>query len=225
MPARSPAPEPGRGWLSAELHDVLGFRLTVVALHAAAAERSVDSPDGLKESLRLLRESATQALGELRAIVARLDRGGPVPGEDANLDDLEALVRTAREAGLRLDVEQDTAPADLEPEVSEAAIRIVREALTNALRHGDAARGRVALAAKRDALTVEVVDNGTGPAGGRRRGRLGGGAGGRGLRGLADRVHELSGEIEFGPERGGGFKVWARLPRTTATARAWPFES
>jgi signal transduction histidine kinase len=59
-----------------------------------------------------------------------------------------------------------------------------------------------------DALEVEVVDDGRGPAGD--ADPLG-----HGLIGMRERVQLFGGELEAGPRPGGGFVVRARLPSET----------
>jgi signal transduction histidine kinase len=98
---------------------------------------------------------------------------------------------------------------EVDGELSRTAMRIVQEALTNSLKHGRATHGQVALAYDGDALTVEVVDNGVGPAAlspAVHRGR-------RGLRGIQARVSRMCGDFQVGRGPSGGFRVWARLPR------------
>jgi signal transduction histidine kinase len=199
-----------RRWLSRELHDVLGFRLTVVALHAAAAERDLTSSEDGQRALRLIRENATEALRELRTILQHIDGESEPPSSGPHLDVLDRMVATAGEVGLDVDLRVGPNSEALEPDVSAAAVGIVREALTNALRHGQASGGRVALMHQRDVVMVEVADNGQGrPLATPAAARV---SGGRGLRGLAERAAELGGALEFGPRHGGGFVVRAHLP-------------
>ncbi|GAA3038620.1 hypothetical protein GCM10020000_16020 [Streptomyces olivoverticillatus] len=88
--------------------------------------------------------------------------------------------------------------------------RVVVEALTNVRRHApDASEVRVKVARTADALTVEVVDDGT------ERRALSGRAerrGGLGLPGLAERVESLGGTLRAGARDGGGWRLTAELP-------------
>ena len=85
-----------------------------------------------------------------------------------------------------------------------SAYRIVQEALTNTLRHADAARAEVLVRYGSDALEVEVADDGRGPAAEA--------AGGHGLVGMRERAALHGGVIEAGARSGGGYAVRARLP-------------
>lgn len=82
----------------------------------------------------------------------------------------------------------------------------MQEALTNVLKHakpGAAAVVRLQLEAER--LRVEVTDDGTGPVDTGNRSGIG-------LRGIADRVAMLGGELMTGRVDGTGFRVCANLP-------------
>jgi two-component system sensor histidine kinase DesK len=80
----------------------------------------------------------------------------------------------------------------------------VREASTNVLRHAQARRCSIVLAADRDAATLDVIDDGVGapdepPSG-------------AGLKGLAERVAAAGGRLVTGPAPGRGFRLHAELP-------------
>ena len=95
--------------------------------------------------------------------------------------------------------------------------RVTQEALTNFLKHaGPGAHALVTLDYGRDALTVDVVDDGEGienPTDG----------GGIGLRGMYERVTSMGGTLKAGPLAGRpGFRVTASIPfrdNTPAPAR------
>jgi signal transduction histidine kinase len=65
----------------------------------------------------------------------------------------------------------------------------------------------------KEELTVQVDDDGRGPA-------PGGGRGGNGVRGMRERVATLGGELTAGPRPGGGFRVLAHLPLDDPEERA-----
>jgi signal transduction histidine kinase len=94
---------------------------------------------------------------------------------------------------------EDRLPAPVEA----AAYYIVAEALTNATKHAAAAHVRVDVRQLDGEALVEVADDGVGGA---ER------SGGSGLRGLADRVDALGGELELVSPAGAGTLLRARLP-------------
>jgi signal transduction histidine kinase len=90
------------------------------------------------------------------------------------------------------------------PEAVEAAAYfVVSEALTNVARHAQAEHAVVRVERRDGLLCVEIEDDGSGGA------EL---AAGTGLRGLADRVGALDGELEVDSRAGRGTTVRARLP-------------
>jgi len=81
------------------------------------------------------------------------------------------------------------------------AVRDVREAVTNVVKHSGARTCRISLDASNGCTALEVRDDGSGPGGGS----------GTGLDGLADRIHALGGTIEVGPGEEAGFRLRVRL--------------
>jgi signal transduction histidine kinase len=113
------------------------------------------------------------------------------------------LVDQARAAGLEVDLRIEGDPAPLPSSLDLAAFRVVQEGLTNVRKHAGATRVEIAVRYERDAVSVELSDNGDGSGTG--------GGGGRGLAGLRERIALLGGDFVAGPRRR-GFAVCARLP-------------
>lgn len=86
-------------------------------------------------------------------------------------------------------------------ELAEQALAVLREALSNVVRHAKATRAEVSVDLTVDRLTLGVRDNGVGmPAGGRRSG----------LRNLEERAERLGGSFGVAPAEGGGTALtWA----------------
>jgi signal transduction histidine kinase len=103
-----------------------------------------------------------------------------------------------------VEVVREGEPVELSPGVDLSAYRIVKEALTNALKHAGPARVRVMLRYLDDELEVEVVDDGDGSGSG--------GGSGRGLAGIRERVGVYGGRLDAGRLPTGGYAVRARLP-------------
>jgi signal transduction histidine kinase len=96
--------------------------------------------------------------------------------------------------------------AALPATVDVSVYRIVQEALTNVLRHAGPARADVTIGFERDAVTIEVTDDGTAEPGQQTP------ADGHGLAGMRERAAVFGGELAAGPRPGGGYAVHARLP-------------
>ncbi|MFC4948114.1 sensor histidine kinase [Pseudonocardia sp. GCM10023141] len=198
------AREEERHRLRRDLHDGLGPLLTGVAMTAdAAANLAVRAPEGAIALLAELRADTRVAIGEIRRIIddlrpPALDELGLVGALQARA----ARTRTRTDgAPLHASVDAPHEPPLLPPAIEVAAYRIATEALTNAARHSDARTVVVRLACT-DALTVEVLDDGS---------TDGEWTVGLGLTGMRERAAELGGHCVAGPTGSGG-RVLVSLP-------------
>lgn len=206
--AEAEARRAAREEIAREIHDVLGHRLSLLSVHAGALEYRPDAPaEDVARAARVIRESAHQALQDLRQVVGVLRAPvGELP--QPVFSDLSHLVEEAERAGtpVRLEAEVD---GDVPDPAGRTAYRIVQEALTNVRKHapGAAVTVRVAGAAG-EGLEVAVVN--TAPAPG--SGAVPAAGSGQGLLGLAERVDLAGGSLEYGPLADGGWRLAARLP-------------
>jgi signal transduction histidine kinase len=200
-----------------EVHDVAGHGLAVIAMQAGVALHVLDRrPEQARVALEEIRAASREALDGLRAT---LEVGTADPDRrvrPVGLGELDGLLARMRQAGLavRLAVSGERRPLPADADL--AAYRILQESLTNVLRHAGASTATVSLDYAQDALSVEVVDDGAGPAdgatGGVADGGTGGPTGGRGIAGMRDRAVATGGTLDAGPRPGGGFSVRASLP-------------
>ncbi|MEG3615465.1 sensor histidine kinase [Isoptericola haloaureus] len=132
-----------RARIAREMHDVLAHRMSLVAMHAGAlAYRSDLPPEKVAETAGLVRDSAHEALGELREVLGVLrgldgaDAEGPPEGPQPTLAAVEELVAATRDAGVPVRLVDRTVDVDRLPTAtSRTAYRIVQEALTNVRKH------------------------------------------------------------------------------------------
>jgi signal transduction histidine kinase len=191
--------------IAREMHDVLAHRISLLAVHAGALEVRRDAPQQERAAAGVVRQSAYEALEELRQVIGMLRE----PAEDRpqpTLADVPALVEQSREAGerVRLELTADGVPAG----VGRHAYRIVQEALTNARKHAPGAQVCVAVTGHAEQGLVVEVGN---PL------RAGGTAlpgSGTGLVGLRERVQLAGGRLDHGPTTAGEFRLRAWLPWT-----------
>jgi signal transduction histidine kinase len=207
-----------RARMARELHDIVSHNLSVVVLQAAGARAQADQRDPDPATLEKIERSGREALVEMRRMlgVLREDDGAqPAVAPHPGIEQLPTLAETVRAAGLAVELEIDGHCAGLPPAIDLSAYRIVQEALTNTLKHaGSEAHARVRVHREPEALTIEVVDDGGGPAA-----AASPGSGGHGLLGMRERASLMGGELQAGPHPLGGFVVSARLP-LAATGRA-----
>jgi signal transduction histidine kinase len=193
--------------IARELHDVVAHAISVIVLQARGARHSLaDDPDDARHAIDAIERTASQALGEMRRLLAILraddDAASLAPG--ASLAHLDVLADEVRAAGLPVEIRVAGEPRELSPGLDASAYRIVQEALTNALKHAVRARAVVTVDYGEELLDIEVADDGTG---------LGSGSnGGHGLTGMRERAAVFGGRIDAGPRNGGGYAVRARLP-------------
>jgi signal transduction histidine kinase len=180
--------------IARDIHDGMAQDLAFIVQQGRALRRRLGPAAGIEQVIT----AAQRALDESRDAVATLVRPPSQPL-------WEALAQTAREAAER---EGSTVDTDFARGVAvsgptqEAMVRVLREAVINAARHGGARRIKVEL---RDdpTLCLSVSDDGRGfdvAAATAAPGR-------HGLRGMAERVHGIGGELSIDSEPGRGTQV------------------
>ncbi len=193
--------------LARELHDVLAHSLSMINVQSSVALELLDEqPSGARPALTAIKEASRQAISDVHSLVAalRTETGVPV-APTPGVTDLDALVATARAAGLTVRTQVVGEPRPLPAVVDVAAGRIVQEALTNVARHSESTEGVVTVEYRADGIDVAVED--PGPA--RLRATT---SGGTGIAGMRERVRALGGSLTAGPLPNGGFAVRAVLP-------------
>ena len=223
----SVAIEQERNRIARDMHDVVAHSLAVVIAQADGARyaKSVD-PDAVDEALRTISSTAREALGDVRVLLGQLRHSeGAAPAPE--LQDLDKLFDQLRGAGLTVVFRQNDDSRQLGTGQQLAVYRIVQEALTNALRHGDIEQPvHVLLHWQPDAVTVSVVNSlrpevrVTGPVALPSPGSPV--AQGHGIAGMRERALLAAGTFDAG-RLDGTWVVTARIPQTTST-RAIPVQ-
>lgn len=175
-----------RDRVARDVHDVLGHSLTVVSVKAELAARLLDrDPVRARAELVEIQGLARQALAEVRATVGGLRATG--------LDEeLAGAAVALRAAGIA--AELPASGTALDPRRRAVAAWVLREAVTNVVRHSGAARCTVELGES----CLRIVDDGCG---------LGDQAPGHGLQGLRERVEASGARLGLGTPAGGGTAV------------------
>ncbi len=181
-----------RNRLARELHDSVGHALSVVTIQAGAARRTLRSdPDFTEQALTAIEDSARAALDDLDHVLGLLREEASARAPQSGLTDLSSLVTATRLAGAEVAAEVLGEPSSVPPVVSREAYRILQECLTNALRHAGRVPVTVLVDAAPELLRLRVSN----PVGAAIPSRDGGG---RGLRGMAERVDVLGGTFTAG---------------------------
>jgi signal transduction histidine kinase len=201
-----------RARIARELHDVVAHHVSLMAVQAEAAASLLPAqPERARQSVDVIGDTARQALAELRRLLGVLrgpaERPPPATSPAASLTDLPGVLAKVRDAGLPVEFAVTGTPSALAPGIELTAFRIVQEALTNTLRHADAAQASVTVAYEPGYVTLSVADSGP-----RRREPPPSSGTGFGLAGIAERVASCGGSLTVGPNSADGFALTARLP-------------
>ncbi|AKJ13513.1 histidine kinase [Streptomyces incarnatus] len=185
---------------SRDLHDLLGHTLSVIVVKSEAARRLAPRDmDAALGQITDIESVGRQALTEIREAVTGYREGS-----------LATELTRARSALSAASVEpvvrQSGVP--LEPQTEALLGWVVREAVTNVVRHSDAGRCEITVDSGAEQVRLTVTDNGSGRPAGRTRQ----GIGGTGLKGLTERLAAAGGSLTAGPSPRGGFTVTAELP-------------
>ena len=185
---------------AAELHDIQGHTLQVIALKSELAERLAGTDPALAaEQMREVQALARQALGDTRDIVQGY-RGVSLGTEVAN------AARVLAAAGVASSVAPASGLPALPPSVEKLFGLVVRECTTNVLRHSSASRCEISLTAEPEGVMLRFINDAplteaAGPLGG--------------LAGLSDRLAAAGGRLRSA-HTAETFSVSATLPLPAA---------
>jgi signal transduction histidine kinase len=184
--------------LERNLHDGAQQRLVALSLTLRLAQGKLhQDPDKANELINGAQEELTLALGELRELARGIH---PAILSDRGLGAaLEALAGRAPIAVQLAEVPNDPLPEAIEA----AAYFVVAEALTNVVKYAHASQATVRVSQYNGHAVVEIADDGIGGADPGR---------GSGLRGLADRVSALDGNMQLDSPAGAGTRLRAEIP-------------
>lgn len=196
------AVERERERIAIDLHDDLGAKLLTLVQTA--------DPDSGAAGL------ARQALDDMRQSVRGM-AGRPVPADTALADWRAELMDRLDHHGLQAEWSAPEPPAELifPPSIHMQLTRILRESVSNVIRHSGASACHVRWQLDAGSITLTVDDNGKG------FGPMAPGAGGLGLPGMERRARKLGGQHTFGASPLGGARVslWIPLDPHEATPR------
>jgi two-component system sensor histidine kinase DesK len=183
---------------SRDLHDLLGHTLSVIVVKSEAARRLAPRDlDAALVQVADIESVGRQALTEIREAVTGYREAS-----------LSTELDRARSALTASDIEvvvQESGPP-LPPQAEALLGWVVREGVTNVVRHSGASRTRIELRSGEGRAYLTITDNGRGP------GSPAVARTGTGLCGLTERLTAAGGSLQAGSAQGGGFRVAAVLP-------------
>lgn len=197
------AEEQERVRIARDMHDIVAHSLAVVIAQADGARYAAAAkPEMATEALGTIAQTARGALSDVRLLLTQL-RHRQGDGPQPTLADLEALFAQVRQAGIEPRITVDPTPPGEPPGAIQLAVyRILQEALTNAIRHGDGAVD-VHLAWLPERVDIQVRNTV-----GREQTQSGGG---HGLIGMRERAQLVGGSLQA-ERQGAQFVVRASLP-------------
>ena len=188
--------------IAREIHDGVGHLLTRLLLQVKALQVVHRDAPGVVDDLTTLDDGLDEALDSMRRSVHALSDEGEELATSLNLLGLRCGIAT-----VSVDCSTDTEPPAA---VARCVVAVVREALTNAARHGKARSARVAVTDYPAFWQVTVDNDGIVPAEGEPA-AAGRGGSGLGLRSMTERVEALGGRVRITPRP--RFTVFATIPK------------
>ena len=193
-----------RARIAREIHDNVGHQLTRASLQTEALRVVHANEPGVAADFADVKRTVDEALQLVRSSVHALNDNA------ANLSvQLERIVEGARSDGgpqIELEVLAEHAPAN----VANCFAAVLREALSNAIRHACAQTVTVRCMEHPSFYQLIVTDDGAGGVQASSRGT----AEGMGLGSMRERVEALGGTFTAGPRAGaGGWRVFATVPK------------
>ena len=184
--------------IARDMHDILGHTLSVIILKSELAGKLIDKdPERAKNEIRDVEQTSRQALGDVRNAI----RGYRELSLMAELKQAKATLETAGVC-----VKSEAEDVNLTPAQESVVALVVREAVTNVVRHSEAQTCSLRLAPLRDQCLLEIQDDGRGSDG----------IEGNGLRGMRERIEALGGTLVR--ESNKGTKLTIQFPLAAAKA-------
>ena len=191
--------------IAREIHDGVGHILTRLLLQVKALQVTHRDEPGVVADLATLDSGLDEALDSMRRSVHALSEEGDELATSLNL-----LGSRCGIAKVDVDCSTQTEPP---PAVARCVVAVVREALTNAARHGRAVSARVGVTDYPAFWQITVDNDGIVPPGDEPL-LDGGGNAGLGLRSMTERVEALGGRVRITPRP--RFTVFATIPKNAA---------
>ncbi|NJP93156.1 GAF domain-containing protein, partial [Nonomuraea sp. FMUSA5-5] len=192
-----------RDRIAKDLHDVVIQRLFATAMTLMSTVRLVERPEAAKRLQHAIDE-LDETIRQIRSSIFALQgtREDSAPGLRAQIVDLVegAGGHLGFMPGLRMEGQIDTLVGE---QAAEHLLAVLREALSNVVRHSHATRAEVSVEVADRRLTLTISDNGVGIGEGGRR---------SGLRNVEDRAGRLGGTAELDAPQGGGTRLRWQVP-------------
>ncbi len=186
--------------MTRDLHDLLGQTLSLITLKSALAERLVTTdPARAAQEIHEVEQTARTTLREVRSSIAGYRQMS-----------VQSEVEGARQLLEAVDIQPEVIliHSALPPAIDSTLAWVIREGVTNVLRHSRATQCQIVVQQSDHCVSVEISNDGSRAAEGMM-------SRGQGLTGIRERVGALGGRVEAGPITSQGhtrFRLCAELP-------------
>jgi len=182
--------------IAQNMHDILGHSLTVVigTAELAATDNSLDVS---KHRLLQINELLTNGLNDLKNT---FKHGEATWGKTS----LTSAIRCLKNQKIQLDFLVQGEVYELDGPQTEAVFRLCQEAMTNAIKHGQAKNLHIVLRFEASEIQLFIIDDGKGCQHITKS---------YGLNGIEARFQSLKGQVHFGSDGVCGFNIHATLPK------------
>jgi two-component system sensor histidine kinase DesK len=188
--------------LARDVHDLLGLSLSALTLKCELTYRLInDHPERARAELADMLAIARQALADVRMVAAgrrELSLSHEWGSAQGVLSTADIDVRIRRDDG------------DISGPVATVLATVLREGVTNVLRHSKASWCEITLRTGDDAVELDILNDGVNESGSDEDDDLAG----RGIGNLSHRVRQVGGSLRAGVEAGGRYRLTVSVPRS-----------
>ncbi len=192
------------------LHDEIGQTLALTKIKLGGLQKGISSPSMLKQA-REVRHFLEQAIRSTRNLTFELSL--PILYEMGLEEAVEWLAEQfQKQHDIIINVIHDGPPNPLSEGARVILFRLVRELLTNVVKHAEARHVGISFIKERENLQILLQDDGIGFEVGEKLSPSGGGAGGFGLFSIRERLSHLGGVLDVDSAPGQGTRITITVP-------------
>lgn len=181
--------------IARELHDLIGHQLTALSLNLEVAKHVSDAK--AKEHISKAQDLNKNLLTDLREVVSSMRDKQEIDLQKV----LNGLIENVPKPKIHLDISEDLIVHD--PNRAHIIVRCIQEVITNSIKHSNADNLWFSVELKNYNVVIKARDDGRGAQDLKA---------GNGLTGMAERLAEVGGKLDFSSKLGQGFSLEASLP-------------
>lgn len=187
-----------RNRIARDLHDDLGHNMTALIMKLEITEHILEEDiEKAKDLLSSSKEMARKGLRDIRNVVETLRKG-----DIEKIKEIDKLIEEfSNSTRVKIHSNIDCSKVSLSPQIEETLYKLVKESLTNSVRHGLATEIKIDIEGIGNKIIFNIEDNGIGADEIKE---------GYGIKGMKERIDKLDGEISFASTD--GFEIYGFIP-------------